>query len=51
MVNQLHQSHRLQARNSEQTVGAARRIGELTRQYETQLKEIGRLAERLGKLG
>ena len=51
MVNQLHQSHRLQARNSEQTVGAAKRIGELTRQYDTQLKEISRLAERLGKLG
>ena len=51
MVNQLHQSHRLQARNSEQTVGAAKRIGELTRQYDTQLKEIGRLADRLAKLG
>ncbi len=51
MVNQLHQSHRLQARNSEQTVLAARRIGELTRQYDTQLKEIGRLSERLSKLG
>jgi methyl-accepting chemotaxis protein len=47
MVNQLHQSQRAQARGSEQTLTAARRIYELTRTYETHVRELSRAAQKL----
>jgi methyl-accepting chemotaxis protein len=50
MVNQLHQSQRAQARGSEQTLAAARRIHELTRTYESNMRELNRAVDRLRKL-
>ena len=50
MVNQLHQSQRQQARGSEQTLTAARRIHELTRNYEANLRELNKAIDRLRKL-
>jgi methyl-accepting chemotaxis protein len=47
MVNQLHQAQRNQSRHSEQTLQAAKRILELTRSYETALRELERVAQRL----
>ncbi len=47
MVNELHQSQRAQARGSEQTLAAVRRIHELTRAYESHVRELSRAAERL----
>ena len=47
MVNELHQSQRAQARGSEQTLVAARRIQELTRGYEGHVRELSRAAEQL----
>jgi exonuclease VII small subunit len=47
MVNQLHQAQRNQSRHSDQTLQAAKRILELTRSYETALRELERVAQRL----
>ena len=50
MVTQLHESHQLQARGSEQTLAAARRIEELTREYERRVRTMSVASERLRKL-
>jgi methyl-accepting chemotaxis protein len=47
MVNQLHQSQRSQARGSEQILVATRRLSELTRGYETQLRDVSRVLDKL----
>jgi methyl-accepting chemotaxis protein len=47
MVNQLHQSQRMQAKNSEETVHAARRLAEISRGQDGHLREVTRIAERL----
>jgi methyl-accepting chemotaxis protein len=50
MVHQLHQSHRKHGESSEQTLAAANRIQELTREYERRVRTMSRAAERLRQI-
>jgi methyl-accepting chemotaxis protein len=47
MVRQLHQSHRKHSESSEQTLAAANRIQELTREYERRVRSMNETVERL----
>jgi hypothetical protein len=47
MVHQLRDSHRNHSESSEQTLLAANRIQELTREYEQRVRAMNRAAERL----
>jgi hypothetical protein len=50
MVNHLHQSHRAQAKGSEQTLQAATRIHELTREYDRHVRGMSQAAVSLRRL-
>jgi methyl-accepting chemotaxis protein len=50
MVRQLHDSHGKHAESSEQTLLAANRIQELTREYERRVRGMNRALERLRQL-
>ena len=50
MVLQLHQSHRKHSESSEQTLVAANRIQELTREYERRVRSMSRAVERLRQI-
>jgi hypothetical protein len=50
MVNHLHQTQRQQARGSEQTLAAASRIQELTREYERHVRSLSSTVERLRRV-
>ena len=50
MVHQLHDSHRKHAESSEQTLAAANRIQDLTREYERRVRAMNQAVERLREL-
>jgi methyl-accepting chemotaxis protein len=50
MVLQLHQSHRKHTDSSEQTLVAAKRIQELTRDYENRVRIMHRAVDRLRQI-
>ena len=50
MVHQLHQSHHKHSESSEQTLAAANRIQELTREYERRVRTMNRALERLRQI-
>jgi methyl-accepting chemotaxis protein len=50
MVHQLHQSHRKHGESSDQTLAAANRIQELTREYERRVRTMNRAVERLRQI-
>jgi methyl-accepting chemotaxis protein len=50
MVHQLHGSHRKHSESSDQTLAAANRIQELTREYERRVRAMSRAVERLRAL-
>jgi len=50
MVHQLHESHRKHSASSEQTLVAANRIQELTREYEGRVRAMNQAVERLRAL-
>ncbi len=50
MVHQLHASHRKHAESSEQTLAAAHRIQDLTREYERRVRAMSQAVERLHEL-
>jgi methyl-accepting chemotaxis protein len=50
MVHQLHESHRKHTESSEQTLVAANRIQELTREYERRVRAMNEAVERLRNL-
>ena len=50
MVLQLHQSHRKHSESSEQTLAAANRIQELTREYERRVRTMNQAVERLRQI-
>jgi len=50
MVHQLHQSHHKHSESSEQTLAAANRIQELTREYERRVRTMNRTLERLRQI-
>jgi len=47
---QLHQSHRKHSESSEQTLAAANRIHELTREYERRVRTMNQAVERLRQI-
>jgi hypothetical protein len=49
-VLQLHQSHRKHSESSEQTLAAANRIQDLTREYERRVREMQKAVERLRQI-
>ncbi|MBW2404804.1 MAG: hypothetical protein JRF42_13585 [Deltaproteobacteria bacterium] len=50
MVLELHQSHRKHLESSDQTLAAANRIQELTREYERRVRGMNRGLERLRQI-
>jgi methyl-accepting chemotaxis protein len=50
MVHQLHQSHRKHSESSEQTLVAANRIQQLTREYERRVRTMNQAVERLRQI-